>query len=419
MCRISHPRVVYSGVVSVIVALVPGTAAMAVDPPERTVLGQGEVTGNNVYIRSGNSLNHYEICKLSAGDRVTIVGEKDGWYEIHPPDGVFSLISGDYVDTADDKNGVVNGDKVRVRAGSLLNDRKYTIQTKLSKGTEVSILGRNPDGFLRIVPPPGVTLWISGDYVTRVPEGRVRSEPTTTTPQKVSDRPVVPADSLSAEAKPRPAAPRNAGSASLLAALPPTRERRELLRIDADTDAELAKPVLERRLEPLIERYRKAGEVEEDEFAKRYAAARIEQLQRLGEVAETLRRVRELDEQTEAQRREFMRTRATMTDIPVPTPSALDAQGELRVSALYPPGSQRERYRLVDAATPPGRTIAYVDIPAGSGLDASAYVGRYVGVRAAQKRLQRGGVNPVPIYVARELVLLEPAGATADGPGPG
>ena len=418
MCRIAHSRVAGSGIVLLMAAVVLGPSAAPADPPGQPPPGQGEVTGSNVYVRSGGSLNHYEICKLNAGDRVTITGERDGWYEIRPPDGVFSLISGDYVDTADDRNGVVNGDNVRVRAGSLLNDRKYTIQTKLSKGTEVSIVGRNPDGFLRIVPPPGVTLWISSDYVTRVPEGRVPAEPTMTA-ETITDRAAVPPDAPPAEVQPRPAAASKAGSASLLAALPPTRERRELLRIDAETDAELAKPVLERRLEPLIERYRKASVGEEDEFAKRYAAARIEQLERLGEVAETLRRVGELNEQTEAQRREFIRTRAAMPDVPVPTPSELDAQGELRVSALYPPGSPRERYRLVDASTPPGRTIAYVDIPAGSELNAREYVGRYVGVRAAQKRLQPGGVNPIPIFVARELVLLEPAGATADEAGPG
>jgi hypothetical protein len=31
-----------------------------------------------------------------------------------------------------------------------------------------------------------------------------------------------------------------------------------------------------------------------------------------------------------------------------------------------------------------------------------------VGVRASAQRVQIGGVNPIPIYIARELVLLEP-----------
>jgi hypothetical protein len=39
---------------------------------------------------------------------------------------------------------------------------------------------------------------------------------------------------------------------------------------------------------------------------------------------------------------------------------------------------------------------------------AEEFVGKYVGVRASDKRLQVGGVNPVPIYVAAEIVLLTP-----------
>ena len=43
---------------------------------------------------------------------------------------------------------------------------------------------------------------------------------------------------------------------SALVELSPTDQRRELRKIDASTRAELAKPVLERRLQPLLERYR-------------------------------------------------------------------------------------------------------------------------------------------------------------------
>ncbi|MDO8630297.1 MAG: hypothetical protein Q7R41_07375, partial [Phycisphaerales bacterium] len=130
-------------------------------PAERTVIGEAEITANDVYVRSGDSLNHYTICKLKAGDRVTVVGERGEWYEILPPEGTFSLLSGDYVDTTDNQKGVVNGNNVRVRAGSLLNENKYTVQALLSKGVEVTILGRNPDGFLRIKPPQGATVWVS------------------------------------------------------------------------------------------------------------------------------------------------------------------------------------------------------------------------------------------------------------------
>ena len=90
------------------------TLALSLGPavaqtPERPVISEAEVTGDDVYVRSGASLNHYPVCKINAGSRVTVVGEMGDWYEILPPEGVFCFISGDYVDTADNRTGVVNG----------------------------------------------------------------------------------------------------------------------------------------------------------------------------------------------------------------------------------------------------------------------------------------------------------------------
>src|SRR3990172_5687017 len=148
-----------------VAAVVVSATAAAQTPDSRPVTGEGEVNANDVYVRSGDSLNHYTISKLKAGDRVSVVSERGEWYEMLPPEGTFSLVSGDFIDTTDNQSGVINGDNVRVRAGSLLNENKYTVQTLLAKGTPVSILGRNPDGFVRIIPPTGATLWVNRSYV--------------------------------------------------------------------------------------------------------------------------------------------------------------------------------------------------------------------------------------------------------------
>jgi predicted Zn-dependent protease with MMP-like domain len=36
------------------------------------------------------------------------------------------------------------------------------------------------------------------------------------------------------------------------------------------------------------------------------------------------------------------------------------------------------------------------------------FIGKYVGVRASERRLQQGGVNPIPIYIVTELILMQP-----------
>ncbi|MGB0716631.1 MAG: SH3 domain-containing protein, partial [Phycisphaerae bacterium] len=108
------------------------------------VISIGEVNANDVYVRSGDSTNHYTVCKLMAGERVRVVSESGNWFEILPPPCAFSLVSGDYV-TIDEQRpnvGVINGDNVRIRTGSAINNNKYTIQTKLSRGAEVQVIGQ-------------------------------------------------------------------------------------------------------------------------------------------------------------------------------------------------------------------------------------------------------------------------------------
>ena len=389
-------------------------SAVSAQPATSTTGGLYEVAANDVYVRSGGSLNHYTICKLNAGDRVTVVSQKGKWSEILPPEGTFSLISGDFVDTADDKSGVINGNNVRVRAGSHLNTHKYTVQRLLSKGAEVTILARNADGFLRIVPPEGAAVWISSDFIAPISSGAIAQRKVESPEGQLTEgAPSAASGSDTATATPVEPPPvlktRDAGKnyGAMLAALPSTREREALAVIDDEVGLELVKPLLDRRVEPFIPRYQALVEQDDDPFAKRYAQTRIDQLTTMTEIAGTVRKVRTLSDRTDARRHEFLAERTAHRQAEVPKPSGIDARGELRVSALYPEGRLPRRYRLVDTSAPTERTIGYVDIPADAEMDVNALLGRYVGVRASQKRLLAGGVNPIPIFVAREVVLLD------------
>ncbi|MEK6676066.1 MAG: SH3 domain-containing protein [Planctomycetota bacterium] len=418
-------------------------------------VGLGEVTRNDVYVRSGASLNHYPVCKLRAGDRVRIVSEQGEWFEILPPPGTFSLVSGDFVDTVDDQLGTVNGDEVRVRAGSTLNDQKYTVQAKLSRGTQVKILGRNPDGFVRIEPPVGATVWINRSFIERVSEAQLKLEAQgiETTPGSANIGGVPREGQVADGAKPvpdqatmtggetekpkanpspitkvdKPAAARaslvHEGSTgrlatvgSSLASLPATDQRKALSDLDAAVEAESAKPASERNLDPLIHRFREIANQGDDDFAQRYAKARMDQLQSANEVILTLKSIRELSESTEGKRRQLIEERANQTYKPLPPVlTGFDAQGELRASALYPPGSNPRRYRLIDPSNANGLTLGYIELPSDSPLGVEAYLGQYVGIRASEKRLQIGAVDPVPVYLVREIVRLEPTPGTNTG----
>jgi hypothetical protein len=399
----------------------PAVLAQTSQPSGRVAAAVGEVTADDVYVRSGPSLNHYTVTKLKAGDRVQVVGETSEWFEILPTPDVFSLISGDYVDVSPDgARGVVSGNNVRVRAGSLLNDNMYTIQTLLSRGAEVSVLGRNPDGFLRIVPPADATLFVSRSFVQVVPEELIRLERETgrpvspdarsdsgtdfpvgaTTGQTASD------DRSDSDRGDRPATAARVQDSSF-AGMPSTDQRRALEKIDEDARQEMAKPLIERRLQPLIDRYAVIAAQDDDELAKLYADARIRQLSDVASLLETVRTMRRASEQSESARRQFLQERAALRTVVPPVPSGLDAQGELRESALYPPTRTPRRLRLVDSTGEIERTIGYVEIPTDFGQPIEKYIGKFIGIRAVAKNWLEGGVEPVPVYVAGELVLLD------------
>lgn len=383
---------------------------------------RGEVTANDVYVRSGPSMNHYTVTKLNAGARVTVVGEEGEWYEIAPPEGTFSLISGDYVEVAPDgTRGVINGHRVRVRAGSQLNDNKYTVQTMLDKGAEVSILGRNPDGFLRIHPPKGATLWISKSLVALPSDGSFAVErtsmPSTARDERVGSDEVTPvggsSDAMEGRASIGDASVVPGGtegqssSRSAFGGANQTPARRKLDELDAATRVEMAKPMGDRRFDRVIEGYAAVAADPTDELAQRYAEERVRQLRDVQSITQTIHDMRRLSEQSDSARREFLQSRAAIPTVVPGVPSGLDAQGTLRESALYPPDRSPRRYRLVDETAMPPRTIAYVDLPTDFAQPLEQFLNRRIGLRAVAKSWQEGSVEPLPIYMAGELVLMD------------
>ncbi len=133
-----------------------------------------QVTGNNVYVRSGNSQADYPCTKLDAPATVTVVDEVYGWAKILPPEGTFSWIYKAYVkvDPSDPTVGVLTGDNVRVWAGAdtIESGSSSGLQTKLNTGEVVDLYPDQPESgdYYKIKPPTGAHLWIHADYLTYV-----------------------------------------------------------------------------------------------------------------------------------------------------------------------------------------------------------------------------------------------------------
>lgn len=388
----------------------------------------GEVMTETLNVRSGPSTNYYVVTRIHRGGHVRVVGEESGWLAVVPPKGCFSLIAAEYVDRGDGVSGVVNGDKVRVRAGSDLSPHNYAVQVKLNRGALVKVLGEADEQYLKIEPPAKTTLWVSDEFIRRAPGGATKAELAvaesfdnapgydTATPASETATDSKPAEvetksgSAVADAKPEPKPkpkPKTEEPAIEVTTVSAEEYRHKLEVTDAKLKDEMARPLMHRDFSVLLPAYRELVDQKVDEYVRAYAEVRIKQLEDADDMIASLRNVRQLREDIRTVRKTALAERANLRPPPVEVGGGFDAEGELWPSALYDSPVGPRRYRLVDPTATPPRTLGYVEIPPESSINANDYLGRRVGVRAREHILQTGNVNPIAIYVAAELVVLD------------
>ncbi|MCG3138524.1 MAG: hypothetical protein HJJLKODD_02389 [Phycisphaerae bacterium] len=387
----------------------PATPSKEQTPPSQTTTPEtaneadatvrwGEVTGENVYVRSGPSTNYYPVTKVSSGVRVRVYETLHDWVAIEPPTGCYSLVSKEYVDPSNDGEGVINADRVWVRVGSDLSGGPYYAkQTQLRKGQSVTLQGELGD-YYRIPPPAGSRLWISEQFIRLLPAGTENTTPAAVTTTQPGEQPDS-ADETAAQTLP---------PAPSTTHITKTDLREQIKVIEGELKTEFEKPIESRDLKKLIERFGPLTTQEDDREAKLYAEKRIEQLQRVEARMEMILKIRELNRKMETERQQFQKERSQLQPPPIPLEREFAVRGKLVKSYAYTnPVAGRQRYRLLDINSGDEHTLAYVEIPPDSTIQVDNFLGRYVGVRATGQVLLEGSVDPVVVYTAAELVILE------------
>jgi hypothetical protein len=129
----------------------------------------GEITGTEINIRSGPGMNYYSCGKINAPLRVVVTEQQYSWSKILPPQGSFSWIFRQYIqtDANNPATGIVNADNVRVYAGSdeMEPMRCDSVQILLARGQKVRIIGQAIGDYYKIAPPEGATLWAASQYI--------------------------------------------------------------------------------------------------------------------------------------------------------------------------------------------------------------------------------------------------------------
>lgn len=114
------------------------------------------VTGDRVSLRAEPSLEGYLLERAMRGEELVFVDSTNDWVAVEPPDSLDFWIAGEFV-----QNGVVQPEKLNVRAGPSLNYAKVGV---LSAGDTVALRGEF-NNWLKIAPPKACHVWISADYV--------------------------------------------------------------------------------------------------------------------------------------------------------------------------------------------------------------------------------------------------------------
>ncbi|MBO7298411.1 MAG: SH3 domain-containing protein [Kiritimatiellae bacterium] len=126
-----------------------------------------EVTGDRVNLRSAAGLPSDVVGQVNRGDLLELLGSVDEpWVKVAPPQSVNLWISSRFVE-----NGVVSGERVRVRAGASVNHKDVGI---VDKGEKVVVRGKVGD-WLKIAPPKTASVWITNAYV-KVVSGKTVTE---------------------------------------------------------------------------------------------------------------------------------------------------------------------------------------------------------------------------------------------------
>jgi len=343
-----------------------------------------EITGDNVYYRSGPGTNFYECGKLKKGDKVKVVSKQFSWYRIVPPAKSFAWISMQYVkvDPANPEFGILTGDRVRVYAGSDRVRPHYSTSLlgKLNKGERVKLLGQQLDDYYKIAPPPSAYLWVSTYFTKSLP------------PEKK----VVQAEKVTPDDKAAPPKPLPAGEVPKVVKIDTS-----TVPVDATAPAPAPKPVpekvtpgsrfeqyqaLQKRIE--VERVKPTDQQDYTEIKKelteiandkdagkvaRYAKKVIERVEGLELAVSVIEQVRLQNEQLSKMQEGIDKAR-TAKLAEISNMGKYAVTGKLQPFTLYGKG----HYRIVDDS---GKMLCYA-LPSSqvSGTDLSSLIGKKVGL---------------------------------------
>ncbi len=292
-----------------------------------------EITGNDVYIRSGPGTDHYYCGKLNMGDRVKVVSSQFGWSRIVPTVDCFSWIPIQYISiNIDDPTiGTVTGNNVRVYAGSDYFEPIHSnaIQLKLNRLDKIKLLGEEKDGYYKIAPPTGAYLWVSTQYTK--PIKPVDQTPPTVVTTPDANAPVAPEISIEQQMLDK------------------------FYELQKKIEAERTKPLQEQNYSDIKKGLQEISDNKQAQKAARFAEFAINQIESF-ELASAVTKELKLQNEQLKQIEEKIDKAHQKKLQEVEDLGRFIVIGQLQSSSIYDTEGQLKYYRILDET---GKTICY------------------------------------------------------------
>lgn len=345
------------------VSLPPQESASAADTNEAAPTSfpyVAEITGDDVYIRSGPGTQYYRCGKLNKDDTVKVVDSKLGWSRIIPPPGSFSWIAKQYIviDAETPKIGIVTGNAVIIYVGSEHYKPIHSTSNwvKLNKGEKVEIIDEQ-GVYYKINPPAGAYRWVSTEYT----------------------KPLGAAEQITTEAKPTQAVEPEEKAPTVVPTKLPVEDEKlnEYYALEKQLIAERAKPESEQNYTQIKKALLEISACKEAAKASRYAEFTLKQIDRF-ELALEVDKALKLQDQQLKQNKERIDKALAVKLTQIQPLGIFAATGRLQTSKIYGPEAQLKYYRIVDESD---KTTCYT-LPTGkaANLDMDKFVGLKVGL---------------------------------------
>ena len=366
-------------------SVAPAAEANALNLPAFPFLA--EITGDDVYVRSGPGTQYYNCGKARKDEKVKVVGNKFSWLQIVAPAGSYSWISKQYVqiDSQNNTSGTVIGEAVRVYAGSdeVQPMHSTSMQVKLNKGDKVTIVGEEKDGYCKIAPPEGAYLWVSSQNAK--PLGTLMAPAQTTTsvmPTTAHPVPATPFPTNPGSLKPQVSSPNEPNDPNMPspAPAPITLEEQRMGEVQAlkgKVEAERAKPASDQNFADIKKELMEVAGDKQSPRAARNAQSLLKVIERCELSQEIAKAVKVQEEQFGKTQQQIESAKSEQLS-KFEDKSIFAVIGKLLESPLFAETPGAKYYRVVDEN---GKTLCYAR-PTGviADVDLSKFVDKKVGL---------------------------------------